>query len=229
VHNKEQACSFFFSGGFLGGSAMYEGFTNRARRVLQQLAVEEAQRLNHEYIGTEHILLGLAKDDGGVAAMVLKNFDVDFRKIRLEVEGRVESGPEMVTRGNLPQTPRAKAVIRYSIEEARGLNHSYVGTEHILLGLLREADGVACEVLTNLGLKLDDVRAEVLKVLGHGRNDDQISEETPLLNRSKSHEERVLDALLSEASKDSPVRNSLLSALRVILAVHTVQKLIDGR
>lgn len=146
---------------------MYERFTDRARKVMQ-LANQEAQRFNHEYIGTEHILLGLVKEGSGVAANVLKNLDVDLRKIRLEVEKLVQSGPEMVTIGKLPQTPRAKKVIEYSMEEARNLNHNYVGTEHILLGLLREQEGVAAQVLMNLGLKLDDVREEVLNLLGHG-------------------------------------------------------------
>jgi ATP-dependent Clp protease ATP-binding subunit ClpC len=132
-----------------------------------QLANQEAQRFNHEYIGTEHILLGLVKEGSGVAANVLKNLDIDLRKIRLEVEKIVQSGPDMVTMGKLPQTPRAKKVIEYSIEEARNLNHNYVGTEHLLLGLLREQEGVAAQVLMNLGLKLEDVREEVLNLLGH--------------------------------------------------------------
>src|SRR6476661_6637834 len=146
---------------------MYERFTDRARKVMQ-LANQEAQRFNHEYIGTEHILLGLVKEGSGVAANVLKNLDVDLRKIRLEVEKLVQSGPDMVTMGKLPQTPRAKKVIEYSMEEARNLNHNYVGTEHILLGLLREQEGVAAQVLMNLGLKLEEVREEVLNLLGHG-------------------------------------------------------------
>jgi ATP-dependent Clp protease ATP-binding subunit ClpC len=146
---------------------MYERFTDRARKVMQ-LANQEAQRFNHEYIGTEHVLLGLIKEGSGVAANVLKNLDVDLRKIRLEVEKLVQSGPDMVTMGKLPQTPRAKKVIEYSMEEARNLNHNYVGTEHILLGLLREQEGVAAQVLMNLGLKLEDVREEVLNLLGHG-------------------------------------------------------------
>jgi ATP-dependent Clp protease ATP-binding subunit ClpC len=146
---------------------MYERFTDRARKVMQ-LANQEAQRFNHEYIGTEHVLLGLIKEGSGVAANVLKNLDVDLRKIRLEVEKLVQSGPDMVTMGKLPQTPRAKKVIEYSMEEARNLNHNYVGTEHILLGLLREQEGVAAQVLMNLGLKLEEVRDEVLNLLGHG-------------------------------------------------------------
>jgi ATP-dependent Clp protease ATP-binding subunit ClpC len=149
---------------------MYERFTDRARKVMQ-LANQEAQRFNHEYIGTEHVLLGLIKEGSGVAANVLKNLDIDLRKIRMEVEKLVQSGPDMVTMGKLPQTPRAKKVIEYSMEEARNLNHNYVGTEHILLGLLREQEGVAAQVLMNLGLKLEDVREEVLNLLGHGMDE----------------------------------------------------------
>jgi len=146
---------------------MFERLTDRARKVMA-LANQEAQRFNHEYIGTEHILLGLVKEGSGVGANVLKNLDIDLRKVRLEVEKLVKSGPEMVTMGKLPQTPRAKKVIEYAIEEARNLNHNYVGTEHLLLGLLREQDGVAAQVLMNLGLKLEEVREEVLNLLGAG-------------------------------------------------------------
>lgn len=146
---------------------MFERFTDRARKVMA-LANQEAQRFNHEYIGTEHILLGLVKEGSGVGANVLKNLEVDLRKVRLEVEKLVKRGPDMVTMGKLPQTPRAKKVIEYAIEEARSLNHNYVGTEHLLLGLLREQDGVAAQVLMNLGLKLEDVREEVLNLLGAG-------------------------------------------------------------
>ncbi|MGB2614105.1 MAG: ATP-dependent Clp protease ATP-binding subunit [Phycisphaerae bacterium] len=144
---------------------MFERFTDRARKVMA-LANQEAQRFNHEYVGTEHVLLGLVKEGQGVAANVLHNLGTDLKKIRLEVEKIVKSGPDMVTMGKLPQTPRAKKVIEFAIEEARNLGHNYVGTEHLLLGLLREHDGVAAQVLMNLGLKLDDVRSEVLNILG---------------------------------------------------------------
>ncbi len=137
------------------------------------LANQEAQRFNHEYIGTEHILLGLVKEGSGVGANVLKNLDVDLRKVRLEVEKLVKSGPETVTMGKLPQTPRAKKVIEYAIEEARNLNHNYVGTEHLLLGLLREQDGVAAQVLMNLNLRLEDVREEVLNLLGASEESEE--------------------------------------------------------
>ena len=146
---------------------MFERFTDRARKVMA-LANQEAQRFNHEYIGTEHILLGLVKEGSGVGANVLKNLDVDIKKLRLEVEKLVKSGPDMVTMGKLPHTPRAKKVIEFAIEEARSLNHNYIGTEHLLLGLLRETEGVAAQVLMNLGMKLEDVRQEVLNLLGAG-------------------------------------------------------------
>ncbi len=151
---------------------MFERFTERARKVIA-LANQEAQRFNHEYIGTEHILLGLVKEGSGVGANVLKNLGVDLHKVRMEVEKLVKAGPDMVTMGKLPQTPRAKKVIEYAIEEARNLNHNYVGTEHLLLGLLREHDGVAAQVLMNLGLKLDEVRDEVLHLLGAGAEPEE--------------------------------------------------------
>ena len=152
---------------------MFERFTDRARKVMA-LANQEAQRFNHEYIGTEHILLGLVKEGSGVGANVLKNLDIDIKKLRIEIEKFVKSGPDMVTMGKLPQTPRAKKVIEYAIEEARALNHNYVGTEHILLGLLRESDGIAAQVLMSLGLKLENVRQEVLNLLGAGVDNDAV-------------------------------------------------------
>ena len=149
------------------GHAMFERFSDRARKVMA-LANQEAERFNHEYIGTEHFLLGLVKEGAGVGANVLKNLGVDLDKVRMEVEQLVKSGPEMVTMGKLPQTPRAKKVIEYAVEQARLLGHNYVGTEHLLLGLLREGEGVAAQVLMNMGLKLDEVREEVLHLLGAG-------------------------------------------------------------
>ena len=139
---------------------MYKIFTDRARKVMQ-FATQEAIRFNHDYIGTEHILLGLVKEGSGVAANVLKNLDVDLRRIRLEVEKLMQSGPDMVTMGKLPQTPRAKKVIEYSMEEARNLGCDYVGTEHILLGLVREDMAVAAQILMNLGLRLETVRIAI--------------------------------------------------------------------
>jgi Clp amino terminal domain, pathogenicity island component len=141
---------------------MYERVTNQTRKVMQ-LANEEAQRFNHEYIGTEHLLLGLLRSGPSAAVNVLKGFGIDVHRVRRQIERIVQVGPggEQVLIGKLPHTPRAKKVIEYTVEEARSLNHNYVGTEHLLLGLLREEEGVAAQVLMNLGLSLDEVRAAV--------------------------------------------------------------------
>ncbi len=144
---------------------MFDRFTDRARKVMA-LARKEAQRFNHDFIGTEHILLGLIQEGSGVAANVLKNLGVEINRIRSEIEKNVQSGPSMVTMGQLPFTPRAKKVLELSMEEANELGHNYIGTEHLLLGLLRENDGVAAQVLMDLSIKLDDVRNEVLELLG---------------------------------------------------------------
>ncbi len=144
---------------------MFDRFTDRAKKVMS-FARQEAQKFNHEYIGTEHILLGLVQEGSGVAANVLKNMSIDLEKIRHEVEKIVKTGPSMVTMGQLPFTPRAKKVLELSMEEASQLSHNYIGTEHLLLGLIKENEGIAAQVLMNLGVKLDDVREEVLEFLG---------------------------------------------------------------
>ena len=154
----------------------YERFTERARKVIQ-LANQEASRFNHEYVGTEHILLGLIKESNGVAANVLKSMGVELRKIRLEIEKLVRPGPDLVQMGRIPPTPRVKKVLEYALEEAEKLNHNYVGTEHILLGLLREQDRIAAQVLMNFGLKLDDVRNEILARLGKEEDDSSSGDE----------------------------------------------------
>ncbi len=144
---------------------MFDRFTDRAKKVMS-FARQEAMKFNHEYIGTEHILLGLVQEGSGVAANVLKNMTIDLDKIRHEVEKIVKTGPSMVTMGQLPFTPRAKKVLELSLEEASQLSHNYIGTEHLLLGLIRENEGIAAQVLMNLGVKLDEVREEVLEFLG---------------------------------------------------------------
>jgi len=146
---------------------MYDRFTDRAHKVMQ-LANQEAQRFHHEYIGTAEILLGLIKEGSGVAVKVLKNLDVDLKEMRLEIERRLENGPNIVTMVKLPMTPKAKKVIEYAMEEARLLNHSRVGSEHILLGLLREEEDVAAQVLAKFGLTLEATREETLNLLGRG-------------------------------------------------------------
>src|SRR5262245_42669224 len=147
------------------GGDMFDRFTDRARKVMG-LARQEAQRFNHDYIGTEHILLGLVQEGSGVAASVLKNLDIDLKKIRHEVEKLVSTGTTMGAMGQLPFTPRAKKVLELSLEEASNLGHTYIGTEHLLLGLIRENEGIAAQVLRNLKVKLEDVREEVLELLG---------------------------------------------------------------
>ena len=139
---------------------MFERFSDRAREVMS-LAYEQVQRFNHKYIGTEHILLGLAAEGSGGGAKILKNMGLDLEGMLAEVERLVKAGPEPITHGKAPQTPRAKKVIEYAIEEARALQYKYIGTEHILVGLLRVTDGVAAQILNNLGASLDDVRSHL--------------------------------------------------------------------
>lgn len=144
---------------------MFDRFTERARKVII-LAKEEAKRFNHDYIGTEHILLGLIKEGESVAAAVLQNLGLSLDTIRLEIEKLVQFGPSTVVSGDIPFTPKAKKVIELAMDEARRLGHNYIGTEHLLLGLIKEGEGVASHVLMNIGLDLNKVRAEVIKLLG---------------------------------------------------------------
>lgn len=144
---------------------MYERFTDSARKAMQAASLS-ARRFYHEYIGTEHILIALTESDS-VAAVIFRNLAIDRLHLRQETEKLLHCGPvNMVTMGNLPQTPRAKKVIEYSMEEARNLGHAYVGTEHLLLGLAREQDGVASQVLASLGATIDRLREDVLRVIG---------------------------------------------------------------
>lgn len=143
---------------------MFDKFTNRAKQVIK-LAKKEAQRLNHNYLGTEHVLLGLLKLGQGVAVNVLRNLNIDFETVRAEVEKLVGFGPEIQVYGDPALTGKVKKVFEYANEEAANLNHNYVGTEHLLLGLLRQTDGVAAQVLENLNVDLKEVRKEVLKEL----------------------------------------------------------------
>ena len=144
-------------------ASRFEKFSERARRVLS-LAQEEAQRFNHNYIGTEHILLGLVRETDGVAAKVLSNLGVELNKVRSAVEFIIGRG-ERTTPGEIGLTPRAKKVIELAVDEARRLNHRYIGTEHLLIGLMREGEGVAAGVLESLGVNLDKVRGETSRIL----------------------------------------------------------------
>jgi ATP-dependent Clp protease ATP-binding subunit ClpC len=151
----------------------FNKFTNRARKVLS-LAQEEAQRLKHNYIGTEHLLLGLMSEGDGVAAKVLSDLGVDLDKARSSVESILGRGNRVVI-GEIGFTPRAKKVIELAVDEARRLHHHYLGTEHLLLGLVREGQGIGAGVLESLGVSLEKVRAQTMQVLGkleRTENDD---------------------------------------------------------
>src|SRR6516225_3116886 len=139
-------------------------FTPRAQQVLA-LARKEADRFNHNFLGTEHLLLGLIKLGQGVAVNVIQKMGLDLETVRMEVEKQVGTGPDQKMIGNIPYTPRVKKVLALAAKEAKALNHTYVGTEHILLGLLREGDGVAARVLKNLDVDIEQTRQEILKEL----------------------------------------------------------------
>ena len=140
-------------------------FTERVRKVLA-LASQEASRLNHEYVGTEHLLLGLIREGEGIANAVLDNLKIDSALIRQNIEATVLRGKARGDDLNLPYTSRAKKCIELSMAEARDLSHNYVGTEHLLLGLLREERGIAAQVLTDAGLTIDTARAELIRLVG---------------------------------------------------------------
>ncbi len=204
---------------------MFNRFTERARKVII-LAKEEAKRFNHDYIGTEHILLGLIREGEGVAATVLEKMGISLENIRLEIEKLVQPGPTTQIIGDLPFTPRAKKSLELSAEEARALGHNYIGTEHLLLGLIREEEGVASQVLINLGLDLETVRNKIMEVLGSelpgfgqpsskkktpaldafGRDLTVLAKENkldPVIGREKEIE-RVIQ-ILSRRTKNNPV------------------------
>lgn len=155
---------------------MFDRFTERARKVMG-FARREAQRFHHEYIGTEHILLGLIQEGQGVAANVLKSMAIDLEKIRREVEKIVKPGPAMEPSVQIPFTPRAKKVVELALEEAGNLGHNYIGTEHLLLALLREQEGIAAHVLMALGVRLDEVREEVIEFLGGPVQEEEETDE----------------------------------------------------
>ncbi|MBI64427.1 MAG: NDP-hexose 4-ketoreductase [Chloroflexi bacterium] len=167
-------------------SSRFEKFSERARRVLS-LAQEEAQRFNHNYIGTEHVLLGLARETEGVAAKVLANHNIELSKIRSAVEFIIARGDRPISDDMIGLTPRAKKVIELAVDEARRLNHHYIGTEHILIGLMREGEGVAAGVLESLGVTLDKAREETNRIiqnqsLGSGSTSVNKSNKTPILD-----------------------------------------------
>ena len=164
---------------------MMNNFTPRAQQVLA-LARKEADRFNHNYVGTEHLLLGLIKLGQGVAVNVLQKMGLDLETVRMEVEKQVGSGPETKMVGNIPYTPRVKKVLALAGKEAKSLNHSYVGTEHILLGLLREGEGVAARVLKNLEVDIERTRNEILKDLDPNFTPPEAEQDGPAENSGGS-------------------------------------------
>ncbi|MFH0913114.1 MAG: ATP-dependent Clp protease ATP-binding subunit [Candidatus Omnitrophota bacterium] len=229
---------------------MFNRFTERARKVII-LAKEEARRFNHDYIGTEHILLGLVREGEGVAAAVLQKMGVSLEKIRLEIEKLVQPGPTTQIIGDIPFTPRAKKALELAAEEARALGHNYIGTEHLLLGLLREGEGIASQVLLNMGMDLNTVRNEVMELLGSalpnvGPSGQQAKTKTPALdafgrNLTELAKENKLDPLvgrhneierviqiLSRRTKNNPVLLGEAGVGKTAIVEGLAQSIISG-
>ncbi|MEA1963859.1 MAG: ATP-dependent Clp protease ATP-binding subunit, partial [Candidatus Aerophobetes bacterium] len=226
---------------------MFNRFTERARRVVL-LAREEAKRLGHDYLGTEHILLGLIREGEGVGAVALQNLGIDLAQVRTEVEKAVGRGGGILFLGQIPFTPRAKKVLELAVAEAKEMGHNYVGTEHILLGLIREGEGVASQILTNLGADLHKVREEVhnlldekvssQKAVGHtntptldrfGRDLTQLArsgELDPVIGREKEIE-RVIQ-ILSRRTKNNPVLIGEAGVGKTAIAEGIAQKIAKG-
>ena len=235
----------------------FEKFSERARRVLS-LAQEEAQRFNHNYIGTEHVLLGLVRETEGVAARVLSSLTVDLGKVRSAVEFIIGRG-EKPTEGEIGLTPRAKKVVELAVDEARRMNHTYIGTEHLLIGLLREGEGVAAGVLESLGVTLDKVRAETHRILSHssgsGTQGSRTGSKTPTLDQlgvdltlaaredkldrvvGRDQEIQRVVQILSRRTKNNPVlvgepgvgKTAIVEALAQLIGKGDVPETLQGR
>ena len=235
----------------------FEKFSERARRVLS-LAQEEAQQFNHNYIGTEHILLGLVRETEGVAARVLSSLTVDLGKVRSAVEFIIGRG-EKPAQGEIGLTPRAKKVVELAVDEARRMNHTYIGTEHLLIGLLREGEGVAAGVLESLGITLDKVRAETHRILSHssgsGTQGSRTGSKTPTLDQlgvdltlaaredkldhvvGRDKEIQRVVQILSRRTKNNPVlvgepgvgKTAIVEALAQLIGKGDVPETLQGR
>ena len=225
---------------------MFNRFTERARKVLV-LAKEEARRFNHDYIGTEHILLGLLREGEGVACAVLQNLGVDLNRLRKELERLISPGTIATIGGDLPFTPRAKKALELAAEEARNLGHNYIGTEHILLGLLREEEGLAAQVLYGMGVDLEKVREEITSLLGgsspqaspttsktpaldsFGRDLTRLAKEgklDPVIGR-KVEIERVIQ-VLSRRTKNNPVLLGEAGVGKTAIVEGLAQSIVSG-
>jgi ATP-dependent Clp protease ATP-binding subunit ClpC len=204
---------------------MFERFTDRARRVVV-LAQEEARMLNHNYIGTEHILLGLIHEGEGVAAKALESLGIALEAVRQQVEEIIGQGQQAPS-GHIPFTPRAKKVLELSLREALQLGHNYIGTEHILLGLIREGEGVAAQVLVKLSADLNRVRQQVTQMLG---GDMRRGED---LGADLGHEEADLDEFLLRSSAANIRRDKQLAEIRdlirdVIKRLERIERRLDA-
>jgi ATP-dependent Clp protease ATP-binding subunit ClpC len=234
---------------------MFNRFTERARKVIVY-AKEEARRFNHDYIGTEHLLLGLIREGEGVAAAVLQKLGVDLEAIRIEVEKLVQPGPQTQVVGDIPFTPRSKKALELSAEEARALGHNYIGTEHLLLGLVKEGEGMAYRVLLNLGLDLGKLRSEVMELLGSGipgygqqpqQEQRQINSKTPAIdaygrNLNKLAKDAKLDPVigrqeeierviqvLSRRTKNNPVLLGEAGIGKTAIVEGLAQQIVAGQ
>ncbi len=229
---------------------MFNRFTERARKVIVY-AKEEARRFNHDYIGTEHLLLGLIKEGEGVAAAVLQKLGLDLETIRIEVEKLVQPGPQTQVLGDIPFTPRSKKALELSAEEARALGHNYIGTEHLLLGLVKEGEGMASRVLLNLGLDLSKLRNEVMELLGsgipgfgaqepvktgktpaidaYGRNLNKLAKDNkldPVIGRANEIERIV--QILSRRTKNNPVLLGEAGVGKTAIVEGLAQLIVEG-
>jgi ATP-dependent Clp protease ATP-binding subunit ClpC len=194
----------------------FERFSDRARRVLA-LAQEETHSRNHHYIGTEHILLGLVRESEGVAARVLSGLGVGLGEVRSGVEFIISRG-EQPAEGEVGLTPRAKRVVELAVDEARRMNHTHIGTEHLLIGLLREGEGVAAGVLESLGVKLEEVRSETHSILSSGAHSE-----------SPGHRDVASAHLLGPARPGGGLEELLPRLIRVDRRLADLEKLLNSR
>lgn len=227
---------------------MFDKFTERAKKIIN-LAREEAARLGHDYIGTEHLLLGLIKEGGGVATAVIENLGLDLERLKMEVEKSITMGGGTLTLGEVPFTSPAKKVLEYALEEAQALGHNYIGTEHILLGLIRESDGIAAQVLDHFNLRIEKAREMTIYLLGgnlpeymqgqaksntptldaFGRDLTQLARESkldPVIGR-EAEIERVIQ-ILCRRTKNNPVLIGEPGVGKTAIAEGLAQKIVSN-
>ena len=226
---------------------MFQKFTPRAKKVIN-IASEEAKRLHHDYIGTEHLLLGIVNETSGVAAAVLESLNIDLNMVKLEIENMVPPGSDTITIGEIPFTTQAKKALEYAHEEAGKLGHNYIGTEHMLLGLIRESEGIAARVLASLGVDLQKAQEMAINLLGgrfpkeprvrktktpaidsFGRDLTQMARESkldPVIGREKEIE-RVIQ-ILCRRTKNNPVLIGEPGVGKTAIVEGLAQKIVSG-